>query len=119
MLDLDFDDIRTWFEARDSQMPERSLFPRIGFIISGIAAGFIYFTDSDVAIIDGYISNPNTDSKTRSDALNEITQSLIKYAQFQKIKLIKCDTQLEAIKRRALDFGFKHLGTYESFSLEL
>jgi hypothetical protein len=119
VVELDFDEIEKWCEARGGRLPDKSLFPRTGFIIDGIAAGFVYFTDSAVAIIDCYLSNPKTDPKTRSDALNEITSSLIKSAQFHKCSVIKCDTKLEAIKKRATDFGFKSVGTYESFILEL
>lgn len=100
-------------------MPPRSLFPRSGFIISGVAAGFLYFTDSAVGIIDCYISNPDTDSKTRSDALDAITLALIGFARFHGVKLIKCDTKLEVIKTRALGHGFRATGSHESFALEL
>ncbi len=100
-------------------MPQKSLFPKNGFIIDGEAAGFIYLTDSPVAIIDCYISNPDTDSKTRSDALNAITISLIKCARFHRYKIVKCDTKLEAIKKRAVDSGFKPIGLHESFAMEI
>lgn len=100
-------------------MPDRSLFPRNGFIIDGVAAGFIYFTDSLVAIIDCYISNPDTDSKTRSDALDLITEALIKCAIFNRCKLIKCDTQIGAISVRAIKHGFVSLGMHESYAMEI
>lgn len=116
---LDFDEISKWCEARGHKMPDRSLFPRTGFIIDGTAVGFLYFTDSAVAIIDCYISNPDADSKTRSDALDAITVALTQCARFHKCKVIKCDTKLEAIKQRALRHGFKMLGAHDSFAMEL
>lgn len=118
-LELDFDEVEKWFVRRNQPMPDKSLFPKVGFIVDGIAAGFIYFTDSFVAIIDCYISNSDSDSKMRSDALDIITKSLINMARFHKCKVIKCDTQLESVKQRALQHGFKSLGTYESFSINL
>ena len=116
VLSTDFVDLATWCSERGKTIPDESLFPRTGFIIDGIAAGFIYFTDSAVAIIDCYISNPNTESKTRSNALNAITDALITCAKFNRCKLIKCDTKIEAVKRRALEFGFKPTGAHESFA---
>jgi hypothetical protein len=119
VVDLDFDEIERWFEARNHKMPHKYFFPKIGFIVDNIAAGFIYMTDSNVGIIDVYISNPSIDGLVRGHALDEITQELIKSAQFYGLKLIKCDTKLEKVKNRALSFGFKHIGAYESFILEL
>lgn len=119
VLDLDFEQIATWYGMREMRFPDRSLFPPTGFIISGVAAGFIYYTDSLVALIDCYISNPDTDSKTRSDALNAVTDALINSAKFHRCKMIKCDTQSEAIKKRALAHGFKTIGAYENFVMEL
>jgi hypothetical protein len=118
-VELDFDQIARWFEARGTKMPPRSLFPRSGFIIDDVAAGFLYFTDSTVAIIDSYVSNPLSEPKTRSDALDAITLALIGFARFHGVKLVKCDTKLEVIKTRALGHGFKATGSYESFALEL
>lgn len=119
VLDLDFDEISRWFDVRGKTMPHRSLFPSTGFIVNGIAAGFVYFTDSNVAIIEGYISNPHVDSKTRSNALDIITAELLMKAKSSGYKLLKCDTQLEAIKIRAKKHGFKPVGSYESFVLEI
>lgn len=119
VLDLDFDEIGKWFESRGSKLPDISFFPRCGFIVHGIAAGFIYFTDSSIAIIDCYVSNPDSNITQRGDALDLITKALIEQAQFHKCKMLKCDTKLEAVKQRALSHGFKSLGAHESFSLEI
>lgn len=119
VIDLDFDELGRWYLARWGSVPHKSLFPPIGFIVEGIAAGFLYLTDSSIAIIDGYISNPETDSKTRSDALNAITEALIGFAKSHGVKRLKCDSQSEAIKKRALSHGFTLVGVYDSFTLEL
>lgn len=114
----DFVDICFWFCARGLNPPDESLFAPTGFIVDNIAAGFVYFTDAPIAIIDGYISNPNVDSKTRSNALDEITKALIKAASERQKHVIKCDSKLEAIKQRASKHGFKYSGSYASFRLE-
>lgn len=119
VLDLDFDEIGKWMELRGQKMPHRDLFPKIGFIVCNVATGFIYFTDSKIAIIDCYYSNPNSDALERNEALDKITDELIKSAIFHNIRMIKCDSTHEAIKRRALKFGFKNIGMTESFILEL
>lgn len=119
ILELDFDEIEKWFRAREMPVPERSLFPKIGFIVDNIAAGFIYFTDSSVAIIDCYISNPKSDKRNRDEALRAITGALITTAKFHKVKLLKCDTSLDAVKIRAEASGFKRIGAFDSFTMEI
>lgn len=100
-------------------MPNRSLFPVTGFIVEKVAAGFLYITDSSVSIIDCYISNPKADLKSRSNALDAITRALITCAKEYDTKVLKCDTQLEAIKSRAVKHGFKPVGSFDAFAMEL
>lgn len=119
VLDLDFDEIAKWFEARKMPMPDRSLFPKVGFIVDNVAAGFIYFTDSRVAIIDCYISNPKSDKKVRDEALRGITGALVTIGKSHNTRLLKCDTQLDAIKIRAEQTGFKRIGSFDAFIMEI
>lgn len=116
---MDFKDISNWFSWRKQLIPSRSIFPANGFIVDNIAAGFVYFTDSQIAIIDCYVSNPESDAKTRDIALDKITDALILCAVASGHNIIKCDTQKEAIKIRAKKHGFRPIGSYESFILEL
>lgn len=119
VLELDFDEIERWFEAHDMTMPHKSLFPPTGFIVRGIAAGFIYFTDSPLAIIDDYISNPTSDLKTRSDALNMITEHLLEIAKRRGCAVVKCDSKIEVIKKRAEALGFTPVGSFDSFVMKI
>lgn len=120
VVDLDFDEISKWAEARSLDMPDKKYFPKTGFIVNGIAAGFIYYTDSPIAIIDCYLSNPGSLKEDRDKALDLITEELIKNAVFHKCLMIKCDTGLESIKKRALKFGFNSVDkNFESFMLEI
>jgi hypothetical protein len=115
----DFVEICKWFEMRNMPVPHKSLFSKYGFIVPNIGAGFVYFTTSKVAIIDGYITNPQANDKQRDLALDAITDELIKMSVFRRCNVIKCDTQLDSIKRRAAKFGFKSCGYFESFKLSL
>jgi len=119
VAELDFDEIGKWFEVRGKKMPDTRFFPKVGFIVPDIACGFLYYTDSAIGIIDCYMSNPASDPEKRNDALNQITDKLIENAVFHKCRMIKCDTQLDVISKRAKTFGFKSVGFFESFILEL
>lgn len=119
VLELDFYEIEDWFALRETKMPPIPTFPAVGFIMEGVAAGFIYLTDSTVAIIDCYISNPKSNMDLRNYALDLITEELIKVARFHKCRLVKCDTKLEAVKQRAKKHGLISLGEFESFAMEI
>lgn len=115
----DFDQLEKWFKYRNLYMNDVCFFPPTGFIYPGVAAGFLYTTDSAIGIIDSFISNPYSNGKERDKALNGITECLLGAARQKGCKLVKCDTQLEAIETRAKRFGFKYNGLYCSLSLEL
>lgn len=119
ILELDFHEIERWFDKREMKYPTRAIFPQVGFIVDNIACGFLYFTDSSVAFIDGYVSNPESDKYERGEALDMITNELIKMAIFHKCKMIIGDSKIDQIKHRALKHGFKDSGKHHSFYLEI
>lgn len=92
-------------------MPPHTL-PKVGFISPGVAAGFLYQTDSCVAIIDGYISNPVLNRADRDEALDEVTQALLNKAKELGFTHVKCETKLTSIGARAERHGFVPLGTF-------
>lgn len=115
----DFKDISYWACQRGIALEPSSFFPKHGFIVQAVAAGFIYLTDSNLAIIDCYVANPRSEKSVRNEALDLITRELIKTAKELGYTIIKCDTQIDAVKERAKHHGFKSIGMFESFSMEI
>ena len=68
-----------WFHSRKIDITPDYL-PKVGYIQSGIAAGFIYQTDANFCIFESFISNPNTSKSERKEALREIVTEMIKEA---------------------------------------
>lgn len=118
VVEKDFEQITYWANLRGILLQD-GVFPSHGLIEPNVAAGFLYCTDSCVAVLDCYISNPESDSHSRDLALDEITKGLIKIAKSMGYTEIKCDTQLSAIKTRAIKHGFKSLGQFELFVMEI
>ena len=115
----DYSQMERWGNARDVKPPPINLLSDTGLIVDDVAVGFLYITNSDLGIIEGYMTNPEADKFDRHKALNGITLELIEMAKNAGCKLLKCDTKLNEIVTRAKDFGFVELGQYKTFVKEL
>lgn len=105
----------SWFHARNMPAPALEYLPTNGVIVPGVAAGFVYLTDTPVCILDCFITNPEAPSEERSAALDLITIRLEAFARAHGAKLLICTTKHESLKDRAIELGFNDLGP--SFSL--
>jgi hypothetical protein len=108
--DKDYDIIVNWFNDRNFDYPKISLLPPTGILLShdkkDIAAGFLFKTDANVAVIGNLISNPYTDKKIRQKAINYILEILSKIAKDGKFELVTCATNIEKLGSRFEELGF-------------
>lgn len=79
--------------------------PTTGFIIEGLAAIFIYETNSLVCYIEGFISNRNI--KISDAVLNRLGQTAIDAAKEKGFKRMIAITELPVVAERAVGLGFK------------
>lgn len=100
-------------------MPKEEFVPDIGFIEPGVAAGFLIQTNIPCAIIDLYISNPRVEKAIRDEALDRITQMLFQKAKSLGCKVVRCESQVNTIKERAVRNGCKPVGDFTLFVKEL
>jgi len=115
----DYEKIAVWWDAHDlPQLPYEDL-PNYGLIEPGIGAGFLIMTDARLGILEFYITNPESDVKERSKALNAITKGLIEYGIKVGLKHFKADTQLDAIAERCQKHKFKYIGDFRAYFLSL
>lgn len=115
----DLKEIASWYRARNIPIPDADMIPSVGFIIPGIAAGFLIRTDVKLAIIGDFISNSQTSSEERSEALDRIASALCSEAKLLGFKYVTCSTQLGSIEQRAKKFKFRYLGTFLSYFREV
>lgn len=111
----DYNQISSWFHAWGIKPIPEEMLPKLGAIVDSVAVGFLYQTDSDMAVLDSYLSNPKAEKEDKNLALDAITDLLITKAKQLGFTVIKCDTTLETIKYRAKKFGFKENGHYWSY----
>jgi hypothetical protein len=117
--DKDFKEISHWCSLRDRPAPEEWALPDSGFIVDGVACGFLVMTNTKIGILDFYISNPHADKEARREALEEITNELIEAAKEVGIRSIVFSTQFESIRQLGHFFGFTSDGEYSYFTKEL
>ena len=115
----DYSQLAKWCNHRDVVAPPKDLLSSVGFIVDDVACGFIYLTNSSVAILDCFISCPHSDKKIRDKALNLITIELTAYAKNSGCRLIKCDSKIREVINRAYDHGFKEIGQFTSLVKEI
>lgn len=115
----DYSQLTGWFRHREMPVPPLEMLSNHGYIADGIAAGFLYTTNSGIAIIDCYISNPESDKNARDNALDWITIHLTAYAKSSGYKILKCDSKIKEVITRAKDHGFKEIGQFTCLVKEL
>jgi hypothetical protein len=73
----DLAEVNAWHRARGMRELKPECVPRFGLIEPGLAAGFLYVTDSRIVFADGLVSNPEAPAKARGRAALAVARSLV------------------------------------------
>ena len=77
----DYEEVSQWWRAHGwAPVPLQAL-PVTGLIVPGIAAGWLYKTDSSLAWLEWLVTNPNAAGEARHAALNEVIEAALKEAE--------------------------------------
>jgi len=105
----DFPKIVLWYRKRGLTPPDPRALSDVGFIADGRAAAWLYITNSNMAMIEGVISDPESTPSLRKESLNKLIGFIIDFAvslgYTQIIGVTKHPNMLELVKR----YGFKTL----------
>lgn len=99
--------ISLWYKDHGLLPVDSLLFPEIGYVVPGVAAGFLYKTDSKLGIIENIISNKRSEKNERDRSLNAIVENLIITAQALGMRLLVAFTELPVVSTRAKFHGFE------------
>ncbi len=109
----DFFELAIWWRTHEKTPLKEEQRPEHGIIVPGVAAGFIYLTDGDLAILEHYVTNPLASSEDRHEALDEITKGLTVIAKRAgKGRVVASVQDAGFLDRSVRDHGFRHLGTF-------
>lgn len=113
------DEINAWATARGLAGTTRRTLPHAGFIVPGVAVGFLFRTEADIGMLDSFITNPVASPEERHDALTLIEDALIESARERQIHRLIMLTQDDGLRSRAPLHGFRRMGEYSVFGKEI
>lgn len=115
----DYEQIFKWFQERGMKAPTHLDLPKIGRIVPKVAAGFLVQTDTASAVLDFFITNPKASQSDRSQAIDSIVKELMQDAKDLGFRRVRCDSQIDTIKKRAVALGFRCSGDHTVFCKEI
>jgi hypothetical protein len=99
--------IAPWWTGHNWPVIPMGFLPATGFIVPGVAVGFIYSTDSDVALMEWIVSNPKATPRDVVSALSAIIKSLKEAAKENGYTAIFSFIKNEGLKTLYQRNGFK------------
>ncbi len=107
-----YDEMNSWYTKRELPILIKDILPNTGFIVSEVAAGFLYCCDGNLGLIENFITNPDAKSEDRDEAINIIIDSIEQEAKILGIKYIIGSTKEDSLLMRSLNLNYKDLGKY-------
>lgn len=107
-----------WMQRHDLGNPKPELMSDLGLVINDTAIGFLFKTNSKMALIDNLVTNITKTAEQRHEALNILLKNLdcmAKRSGFLAIQIL-CDTK--DMDKRLFDLGYRSHGAYSLFYKE-
>lgn len=102
----DFETIRQWGREWGAEYNDDQ-FPNTGFIVDGLAAYFLYQTDSDVCWLENMITKKGIEPFARSRALDLLVEACLQEAREQGFTVCYATTNIMSVAKRAQQHGAK------------
>lgn len=104
--DKHLEEVQSWCRARGMKPLPEGWLSTVGFIVPGICCAWIYFTDSDICMIETLVSNPDSQASERSEAIHAVVGKLCKTAVEVGAKIIVASSRVDSVLEHAKSFGF-------------
>lgn len=115
----DYSQICQWLSLRSMPSVTEKFIPESGLIVDDVAAGFLILMSNRCGMLDFFVSNPGAERDSRKSAFHMIIGTLISEARSLGCEMIFGNTQNGSMKRLVLSSGFKSIGKFECFCLEV
>jgi hypothetical protein len=104
------DDAIRWMVARGTPAPHRDIFSSTGWCVPGVAAWWLYLTDSTLAWTEMLVGNPDVAKTVRRAGLDAVIARLLSEAKANGVRLLVCNVDRPDLEERALKHGYRVLG---------
>lgn len=101
---MDFAQICEWAKEYDTTYEDHQ-FPETGFIVDGLAAYFLYSTDSSVCFLENLISNKLADKVARGTAIKLVIDAVLTEAKRMGFRVAYATTNIPAVIFKARVHG--------------
>ena len=115
---IDLEEIDSWYLARGLKPLPHSQLPQFGYIVPGIACGFLVQTDSSNAFLEGFATNKFAKSYQKVDAIDLIAKKLLTVAKELGYTHVFAMTKHPNIMAACVDNEFISIGQYNMFFRE-
>jgi len=95
-----------WLRFYDMELIEAAILPPTGFVVEGLAMGFLYKSDGKLAQIETLVSNGYAPREARDAATDLVVEAIIVEARASGFAVLQGITHLDAVVQRALKHGF-------------
>lgn len=89
--------------------PPRDLFSSTGWCVPGLAAWWLYLTDSSLAWTEMLVVNPDAGKVARRDAMDLVIERVLAEARDAGTRLLVCNIDRPDLEERAIKHGYRVL----------
>lgn len=104
--DLHYATFCAWTRWYQMQPLPLQFLPQSGFVVEGVAMGFLYRTDSKMALIENLAANPKLPRETVTLGLDAVVTAIADEGRALGFEVLIGYTNVKAIIERALRHGF-------------
>lgn len=115
----DLGNIISWYRVRNLPSPPSWSLSKYGLMVPGVAAGFLYRTDSGLALVEGLITNPDAPSMVRGRALELVLRNLVAVARDMGFHMVLGFVQSSGSAALARRCGLREVGKYIGLAIDL
>jgi hypothetical protein len=95
-----------WWDQHEWPSIAPSMLPKNGRIVEGVAAAWLYLTDSGLCLMEWYISNKEASREDRGEAVDGIIGELIEVAKKNGASIILSSVMIPRLRKRLEAQGF-------------
>lgn len=114
----DLEEMNSWYFERGMLGISLESLPQVGFVIEGVAALFVYLTDSNIALIEGLVTNPKKSLMKRERAVRLLVSQCESYAKQIRQKVVVL-IEKKSVRGLAKNLNYKSVGFFEMLVKEV